>query len=142
MDFVLTILAGITAFTLVYKATPYRTAGEKKPFLALLPKYRKRIRFGCTTSELESRLASNGFTKSATKNDVTYYHRGSWLGDFSCNVKVMKVKLGIAELKDGMSDVTLEAGWVVAFDTGDFWSFLTELTRNLERKAPSEPASA
>lgn len=30
------------------------------------------------------------------------------------------------------SDLTVEASWVVAFDTGDFWQFTTELTGRLE----------
>jgi len=140
MNMAFIILAPVAMFTLAYKVAPFRAAGEKKPLLALLPKYRKRIRIGCTPSELESRLASNGFSKSGTKNNTTYYHRGSLLGEFS--VKLIKVKLGIAELEDGMSDVTLEASWVIACDTGDLWLFITELSSKLEETAPREHASA
>jgi hypothetical protein len=130
MDLLLTVLVGLTVFTLAYKFVPYRTPGKTKPLIALLPKYRKRIRIECTANELESRLASYGFSDSGTTNGITYYHRGSLLGDFS--TKLIKVKLGIAELEDGMSDITMEASWVVAFDTGDFWSFITELSSKLE----------
>ena len=45
----------------------------------------------------------------------------------------MKIKCGISEPTNGKSTVTLEAGWMVAFDTGDFWTFLTELKHKLEK---------
>jgi len=130
MDYFLIVLAALAVFTLAYKFAPYRSAGEKKPVIALFPKYRKRIQVKYTPDELESRLTSCGFSKSGVNNKITYYYRGSLLGDFS--IKLIKVKLGVSEPENGMSDITLEASWVVAFDTGDLWTFITEISNKLE----------
>ncbi len=73
-----------------------------------------------------------GFIKAGEKNGFTYFERGSWLGDFS--IKLAKVRVGIKALQEGMAEITMEAGWVVAFDTGDFWTEMTKLSAALETK--------
>ena len=127
---IIAVAIGLIAFTLVYKLIPYRRVGNSKPPIAFLPKYVKDIRLNLNQEELEAKLANFGFKKSSSKNGITYFQRGSLLGDFS--VKLLKIKLGVAEPKNGMSEITLEAGWIVAFDTGDFWIFITELSTKLE----------
>ncbi len=50
-------------------------------------------------------------------------------------VSIWCPELGEFRVKEphvGLSEVTLEASWVVAFDTGDFWTFITELANKLE----------
>ena len=44
----------------------------------------------------------------------------------------MKIKLGITPLESHRFEITLQAGWLVAFDTGDLWTFITELSSKLE----------
>ena len=58
--------------------------------------------------------------------------RGHILGDFS--IKLAKVNLLVTEPKSGFVEFAIEAGWVAAFDTGDFWQFLTELKAKVETK--------
>jgi len=83
-------------------------------------------------AELENKLSTYGFKKISSINNLTYYERGSLLGDFS--VKIMKVKLGVKEIHNGISEITIAASWFAAFDTGDFWILITELTRKSEDK--------
>jgi hypothetical protein len=56
--------------------------------------------------------------------------RGSVLGDFT--VKLIKVNVGVTRITESSIKLTVEAGWFVAFDTGDFWSFLSELSAKVE----------
>lgn len=131
MEFTLAVaLVAMIILTLVYRVLPYRLASDKKPSIALLPKYKKHISTSLMHSDLEGKLAQYGFKKLGSKNDTIYFTRGALLGDFS--VKLMKIKLGVTPLEPYKFEITLQAGWLVAFDTGDFWTFITELSRKLE----------
>jgi hypothetical protein len=132
MNLAIPIIVGLSVvgITVLYKISPHRNAGDKKPIFSLLPKYKKNIKINFSEQELESKLADFGFKMSGAKNGIIYFHRGQILGDFSVNL--MKVKLGIKDPKKEVSELTLEAKWVAAFDTGDFWSFTTQLANKLE----------
>jgi len=130
MDLIIIIVVALAGITAAYKLIPHRRVGYRKPLVALLPKYKKSIRLNISQEQVESKLATYGFKKSGSKDGFSYFERGSLLGDFS--VKLIKVKLGVKEPHVGLSEVTLEASWVVAFDTGDFWTFITELANKLE----------
>ncbi|NES24739.1 MAG: hypothetical protein F6K41_38970, partial [Symploca sp. SIO3E6] len=79
---------------------------------------------------LEKILASQGFQPIGKKNGRAYFTRGSVLGDIS--IKLAKIRVGVKEQTDGQSELTVEASWIVAFDTGDFWQFTSELAGKLE----------
>jgi hypothetical protein len=133
-NLIIIVVVAVVAFTLSYKLVPHRQLSGKKPTLALFPKYRTEVNWvglDLTLTEIETKLAEFGFKKSKVENEVTFFQRGHLLGDFS--VKLMKVKCGVSAPRKGKSIVTLEAGWMAAFDTGDFWTFLTELKQKLER---------
>ncbi len=119
-------------FTLLYKLIPYRRAGDRKPLIALLPKYKKTVHLKANKSELENKLSTYGFKKIRSVNKSTYYERGYLLGDFS--VKITKIKLEVKEIYNDLAEITLAASWFAAFDTGDFWIFITELAKKLEDK--------
>jgi hypothetical protein len=131
LNLIIIVISVLIGFTVIYKLIPYRRTGEKKPVFDLLPKYRKSIHLNINQEQLESKLATFGFNKISSKNEFTYFNRGSLLGDFS--IKLLKIKLGVKMPHDGLSEITLEAGWVVAFDTGNFWIFITELAGKLEK---------
>jgi hypothetical protein len=119
----------VLVITAVYRLMPYRIASGKKPSFTLLPKYRKTIDTSLDFEQLDKELEQYGFKKSKSDGGTDYYTRGSLLGDFSVNL--MKVRLGVSKPENGKAELTLEASWVVAFDTGDFWSFISELGRKL-----------
>mgnify|MGYP000073368739 CR=1 FL=1 len=120
----------VLVITVVYKLMPYRAVSGKKPFFTLLPKYRKEVDTSLNSDQLDRKLAQYGFKKNMSDGSTDYYTRGSLIGDFSVNL--MKVRLGVSKQENGKSELTLEASWVVAFDTGDFWSFISELGHKLE----------
>lgn len=120
----------LVILTITYQTIPYRLVSNRKPPIAILPKYKNNITTKLSISELEVQLKNHGFEKIGTKNNTIYFTRGALLGDFS--VKVMKIKLGITPLGSYKFEITLQAGWLVAFDTGDFWTFIIELSKKLE----------
>ncbi|NQT40024.1 MAG: hypothetical protein HQ581_21200 [Planctomycetes bacterium] len=132
---IITIAVVVTfLITLFYKLIPYRRPREKKPLLALFPKYHSEVDWGepeIGLAEIEERLAEFGFRKFKTRNGMTFFQRGHLLGDFS--IKIVKLKCGISEPENGKSTITLEASWVAGFDTGDLWVFLSELKQKLKR---------
>jgi len=130
------VLAIVLIVKVVYKRMPYRKIATKKPSLALLPKYKTEVTLAdelVDSVALEKRLASFGFKKSLEKDGRTYFVRGSTLGDFSFSIKHIKVKLGFKNLQQNRSEITLESGSPIALDTGDCWTFLTELSQKLEK---------
>lgn len=127
---VLAALAAVTVITAIYKVIPYRLASGTKPFFTLLPKYRKPIDTSLDSEDIDKKLEQYGFKKTKSDGETSYYTRGALLGDFS--VKLMKVKLGVSQQGDGKAGLTLEASWVVVFDTGDLWAFISELGEKLQ----------
>ena len=133
------VVVALVAITLLYKVLPRRNLGEKKPFVSFLPKFKTSVKLPTVllASEnpekgLEVVLSEYGFIKKSKNNSITKYSRGHVLGDFS--IKLAKVNLLVTEPKSGLAELAIEAGWVVAFDTGDFWQFLTELKAKIENK--------
>ena len=130
MEILLIVVAALVILTAVYKLLPYRSLGENKPVIAFLPKYKKNVKHSLTNSELEEKLASFGFKKVRGNESFSKFTRGSVLGDIS--IKLAKVGVNIRKIADNEHEVTVQAGWIAAFDTGDHWKFTKELTEKIE----------
>ena len=126
---VITVVA-VVFLTVLYRLLPFREADGAKPSFALLPKYRKRIKHALSSEALESELSHFGFKKVKESGSVSRFSRGSIMGDFSINLA--RVDVAVRPIAPGEHELTVQAGWVAAFDTGDLWQFITELARKLE----------
>ncbi|MEM5534672.1 hypothetical protein HHE92_12775 [Pseudoalteromonas arctica] len=115
--------------TITYKVLPHRELGNKKPTIAVMPKYKTKVNASISASELDEVLAVYGFSKVNVKNDADKYTRGSVLGDIS--IKLAKVNVFVSCISPSRKEVCVEAGWVAVFDTGDHWQFLKELSEKL-----------
>ena len=127
------VLVLVFGVTVLYKILPYRTLGDKKPFISFMPKYKTQVALPGDMSSIEKLsevLAKYGFSLKSTIDGTAKFVRGSILGDIS--IKLLKVVLKVTEPVNNRSEFSVEAGWVVAFDTGDFWSFLSELKQKIE----------
>ena len=127
---ILSVVGILVIVTALYKLLPYRVAGTKKPFLALLPKYKKRVKHALTRQKLEERLAEFGFKKTREDDSLIRFSRGFVLGDIS--TRLAKVNVGLRTISDSEYEITVQSGWVVAFDTGDHWQLITELSERIE----------
>ena len=127
----ITIVSFIVIITLSYKLVPFRQAGPKKPRLAIFPKYKLMVNSNLNDVEREKILGELGFNKTKNSGSLTKYTRGSTLGDLS--IKLSKVNITLNEMDNKKLEVTIQAGWVAAFDTGDHWQFITELGQKLKR---------
>ena len=126
---ILGILILITV-TVTYKLLPYRNAGSSKPFIALFPKYKKTVQHSLTGEQIESIMTSLGFKVSQRTNEIFRFSRGSVVGDIS--IKLAKVNVSLRRMNSNEHELTVEAGWIAAFDTGDHWKFITELGSKFE----------
>lgn len=106
---------------------------DKRPSIAWMPKYRSR----CTLSEairsssdparaLVIRLGEAGFSCERQTPLALHFTRGHARGDFS--VEIAKINLVVSLPIETEVDLIVEAGWLVAFDTGDLWQLTKELT--------------
>ena len=127
---ILAVVGMLMIVTALYKLLPYRVAGTKKPFLALLPKYKKRVKHSLTRAQLEEMLAEFGFEKVGGDKSLMKFSRGFVLGDFS--IKLAKINVGLKTIADNEHEITVQAGWVAAFDTGDHWQLIAELGERIE----------
>lgn len=127
---ILAVACVIVLTTALYKLLPFRRAEGKKPFLAFLPKYKKLVKHSLSRSQLDEKLSEYGFKKVKQESALGKFTRGSALGDIS--IKLTKVKVGLREISDNEHEITVQAGWVAAFDTGDYWQFITELSDKIE----------
>jgi len=119
-------------FRVAYKMKPYREMVATKPLIALLPKYKAEVALADELADsvaLEKKLASFGFKKSSEQDGRIYFVRGHILGGFSFSIKHIKMKLSFKSLQNGKSEITLESCVPIALDTGDCWTFLTELSQ-------------
>ena len=131
METQLIIVAGIVILiTVGYKLLPYRNAGASKPGIAFLPKYKKTVKHSLTDAELASIMTGLGFKSSKKTNEISKFSRGSVVGDIS--IKLAKVNVTMRKIEPNEHEITVEAGWVAAFDTGDHWRFITELGEKIE----------
>ncbi|UTW04705.1 hypothetical protein KDX31_06815 [Amphritea atlantica] len=130
MEALLIVVLGLVGITVLYKLIPCRNLGTKKPFIALLPKYKKSVKHSLSNADLEEKLAGFGFKKVKESESWQTFTRGSILGDIS--IKLAKVNVGLRKISDYEHEVTVQAGWVAAFDNGDHWKFTKELTEKIE----------
>lgn len=123
-------------FRAVYKMKPYQELASSKPSIALLPKYKTEVTLAdelVDSVALQKKLASIGFKKSLEKDGRVYFVRGHILGGATLSINHIKMKLGFKSLQKNRSEITLESCGQIAFDTGDCWNFLTELSQKLEK---------
>lgn len=133
---IITIAVVLAVCAFIYKGLPFRSVGESKPAFCLFPKYEVTICWREPQPEMasmEAMLSKYGFTAVSIDDRKAVFDRGKLLGDFS--VKLLKLRCVVEAPKDGESRLTLQARWMIAFDTGDLWRFTTELKQKLE----SEP---
>ena len=131
MEMQIIIVAGIViVITVGYKLLPYRSAGSRKPVIAFLPKYKKTVTHTLTNKELELIMTGLGFKASKKRGEISRFSRGSVIGDIS--IKLAKVNVSMHRINPSEHEITVEAGWVAAFDTGDHWKFITELGEKFE----------
>ncbi len=123
-------VVAVVLLTVLYKLIPFREADGRKPLFVFMPKYKKLVRHSKSNDELESELSRFGFNKVKEADAVAYFSRGSVLGDFSINLA--KVNVALREITPNQHELTVQAGWMAAFDMGDHWQFITELGRELE----------
>ena len=128
---VLAAIGVLIACTVVYKQLPHRETGPRKPIFAFFPKYKKRVKHTLNAQQLEEKLADFGFKKTGGEGELMAFSRGAVLGDIS--VKLSKVAVGLEKITDNEHEMTVHAGWVRAFDTGDHWQFITELSERIEK---------
>ncbi len=122
-------IAVIILITVLYKLIPFRETGERKPHLAILPKYKKRITHALSRQQIEQKLTELGFKKLDENDSTLKFSRGSILGDIS--IKLTRVDVGLQIISSSELEVTVQAGWLAAVDTGDHWSFITELCEKI-----------
>ena len=139
ISLIIFVVVALVGITMLYKALPHRNMGTKKPFISFFPKYKTKVALPSSVlntddpeKELEKILSKFGFVKKSQNGGITKYSRGHILGDFS--IKLAKVNLLVTTHESGSVDISIEAGWVAAFDTGDFWKFLTELKEKVEKE--------
>jgi len=130
MEIVITVVAVLAAVTILYKVLPHRDLGQKKPMFALFPKYKNEVPKPNSDYRVEEVMSSLGFEKKKDKSGSMTYSRGSIVGDIS--IKLMKINVTFSPTNDGCLPYTVEAAWVVAFDTGDHWEFTKQLGDKLE----------
>ena len=131
MEIVIFAVITVILLTVLYKLLPFREAVGRKPLFSLLPKYKMTVHHSLTNEALEAELARFGFKKKKGRGDASCFSRGSVLGDFSINLA--KVDVSLHEIAPGEHELTVQSGWMAAFDTGDHWQFITELAQKLEK---------
>ncbi len=140
MEIIIIVVVALVTITLLYKMLPYRSLGAKKPFIAFLPKYKITVRHSLSNAELESKLADHGFKKVKESESYQQFTRGSVLGDIS--IKLAKVNVGLRKLAENEHELTVQAGWIAAFDTGDHWKFTKELIEKIKNAKQIKAADA
>jgi len=104
---------------LIYRAVPYRKWTEKKPPLAIMPKY--RADFQGAVEHTETALSEIGFRQS--KRDAIIYRRGRALSVFSSKGRRLRV-----EIDNEKSEFKVSAPFsTMLFDTGSLWQVVAEI---------------
>ena len=128
----LIMLVAFVGVVVLYQILPYRELGAKKPFIALLPKYKALIQCDTSVADLSEKMRKLGFKKVSEENEIAKYSRGSIFGDFA--IKLAKVDVYINPVSATEKEILVRSGLVAAFDTKsrDHWRFLNELSQTLE----------
>ena len=132
----ISIVMTVIIFTLMYKRIPAKPLKTRKPVVCLLPKFKTTITLtdqiinaDNLIAVLSKELSKLGFNLSGQNEFWITYSRGHILADFS--VDVAKVNIKVTQPISNPISIIVEYGWVAAFDTGDLWTFTTELKRKL-----------
>jgi hypothetical protein len=129
-EILLPVVVALFAFTILYRIIPHRQLGAKKPLVAFLPKYQKTVTTDKSDEDIQNQLETYGFKKVGLSNSASKFTRGSVVGDFS--IKLAKVNVSVSRNHNTSVTVLVDAAWFVAFDTGDSWTFLNELSEKIE----------
>lgn len=133
---IITILA-IATLTIAYKQKSYSNTSPGR--LAWLPKYQVNITLPLAILNaqrpwvvLDELLAPLGFRRGNEDYFPIEYRRGYLVGDFSR--KLVGLKLNFHEIPNGCHEckVSLEASWMVLFDTTDLWDTLQSVKQAIE----------
>jgi hypothetical protein len=126
------IIFAVTLLIAAAARKPSRLLPEKKPAFEFSPAYQvpivlsDSILFATTPeSELARKVETLGFSPVEKTADKVLFRRGSLLGDFS--IKIIRVDLAFSLPLSRESLATVRYGSFCLFDTGDLWSFCSEL---------------
>ncbi|MCK4841850.1 MAG: hypothetical protein KAT04_08200 [Methylococcales bacterium] len=82
---------------------------------------------------LNSYLISHKFYLSKGSNFPVEYSRGSWYGDFCSKHIGLLIKFSNIPSYTNKCRVTIEAKWMILFDTGDLYKILHSIKSDLEQ---------
>lgn len=129
----------LVAVTYFYRRGQYVTTAPGK--IAWLPKYRVKITLPREAFEvrrpymvLDEILAAYGFSRSDGDRMPLVYMRGSIFGDFLVDRTGLKLEFDESQHYGYTREcmVTLEAAWLILFDTGDLWQLLQSIKASIE----------
>lgn len=129
------VAAAVGGFYVAYRLKPPIQLPSHKPSFAWLPRYQ----FDVDASDwpkgdevlpyLRTRFEELGFRQSSETTTMVRFTRGSALGDFS--VKIMKLDVDVTLPIETRATLAVHYGALAAFDTGDLWTFASELKAKL-----------
>lgn len=117
IELIIIIIFAISVITIVYRSLPFRTLGNKKPLIALFPKY--IAKFDQPLSDIESSLEKMKFRKinNTTYNGVKIYRR--WSG------KVINLNVEID--KETRQIKVCSSFFGIALDAGGIWQITSNI---------------
>ena len=117
INLIIVVVTGVIAFTVTYKILPFKLFTDKKPSIALFPKY--IVTYNTSISDIEKNLDNLQFKKV----DVNTFSRGKIYGDFSAKAIKITVKINRE-----ISQIKVYASFFgIAFDTGDIWQLTSDI---------------
>lgn len=122
------ILGVLVVVALIYSEKAAKKFPHTKPLFAWLPKYNVPMpaKVLADLGRVHEALTAFGFEKSRKSAAGLRYKRGSVVGDFS--IKVAQVVVVILPDAEQME---VRYGAFAVFDTGDLWTFASELRQKL-----------
>ena len=116
LQIVIYALLAVIILSIVYRILPYRTVSEKKPKLAMFPKY---VIPNSGTENCIKALKELDF-KRCGESDV--YVRGHYIGDFLASWTRLNVVVSAENVYVHSPLI------VIFFDTGDLWEIASALS--------------
>jgi hypothetical protein len=136
----LIMVMGVGAMAAIYRLRSPEPFPPRKPGFCWFPKYLVPMDFpgeilhsSNPISVLEGRLSPLGFQLEESSKGEVKFRRGFVLGDIS--VKLVKVEMIFPAALDGNRCVTVQYGFVAAFDTGDLWTLASEVREHIQAAA-------
>jgi hypothetical protein len=129
--FLALLVAGLAVVPRMYRKRPYLEPFAHEPGVVWFPKYRIPLAAVPPESEVKTRLAALGFTRSdaGEDGDSLHFTRGSPWGDFS--IRRARMDVTVQGQPGGSGELFVEAGWFILFDTGDTWQLTRKIAESL-----------